>query len=422
MVRRRRAFALLAVSAMLFAASSVAAVAKPNRSATATADTLVVWHYFTTPGQVDALAKMAKLFNAKNPGVNVKFEFKPFAQMTQAVLASAVARRGPDVIIYQWGDMMKLVETKAIRSMSPYLNKWPERKFFPASVVHGIRNGQYSQGKGSVYTIQPYVNLIAMFYNKDILDGLSIRPPTTMDQFEAALAKIVASGKGGLLTDAGPGVSGWWNGMPWFFANGVDIKMRNQAAIERTLTRLRSWITKGYVPQDVTAVSTGVDTRSRWTAGNFAFMVNGNWELSTIAKDAKFKWGVVRMPSGPNGSSVYLGGEGVAIGAFSKNPALAWKFLQTTWLAKKGQLILPSIGSVPARTDLAGNPAITKTRGLTPFLKSVPSGKRLPITQAENAAQNLFGDTFSGVLAGQLSAATAADRLVKETPKLLGLR
>ena len=418
MIRRRGVPALLAVAVLLLSASG--AVAKPSGEAGASADKLVVWHYFTTPGQVDALAKMAKIFNAQNPGVKVQFEFKPFAQMTQAVLAAAVAKQGPDVIIYQWGDMLKLVDSKAIRSMTPYLRKWPESKFFPASVVHGVRRGEYSQGKGAIYTIQPYVNLIAMYYNKDILDKLAINPPTTIDQFEAALAKLKANGKGGLLTDAGPGVSGWWNGMPWFFANGVNIRMRDQATIERVLTRLRSWIVKGYVPQDVTSVSTGVDTRTRWMAGDFAFMVNGNWELSTVTKDAKFNWGVVRMPSGPAGSSVYLGGEGVAIGAFAKKPELAWKFLRATWLGKKGQLLLPTIGSVPARTDLAGSSAITKARGLAPFTKSVASGKRLPITQAENAAQNLFGDTYSGVLSGQLSPASGAERLVKETPKLLG--
>lgn len=224
------------------------------------------------------------------------------------------------------------------------------------------------------------------------------------------------------MIDWRPGVGGWWGGMPWIWAHGGDISMNpdQRDSIEEVLTMVRSWVVDGYVPADVVTFDQQA-AMVQWLAGNFAFTVNGNWELTRVVDEADFEWGVVPIPSGPAGSSVYLGGEGVAIGAFSDNPALAWEYLASSWLSRAGQLsLVDTVGSIPVRTDLAGDPQIEEAPGIAAFLEEVPNGKRLPITQAENEAQTLFGDIWSAVVSGQLTPAEAADRLVSEVPAILG--
>lgn len=153
-------------------------------------------------------------------------------------------------------------------------------------------------------------------------------------------------------------------------------------------------------------------------SGDYAF--NGNWELTRVSEEASFEWDTTTMPDGSEPSSVYLGCEGVAIGAFAEDPDLAWEFLRLTWLSADVQTnLIEWVGSIPVRSDVADSPEVTAAVGAGPFLEQVSTGTRLPITQQENEAQTLFGDTWSAVVSGQLSPADGAERIVTETPGIL---
>lgn len=406
----RRLLAALAAAAAIVLAALATSAAATVKSTTAGKTTLVVWHYLQG-GQLAALKQADKLFNAAYPNVTVKYEFKPFAQMTPAILASAAAKQGPDVLLYQWGDMLKVDGVHGLKDMTAYWKSYKDRRRIPTGVVHSLN--------GKVLTVQPYSNLITLYYNKDILSQFGLTPPKTMDDLAAALKKVTAGGKEGLLLDGKSGVDGWWTGMPFLRADGVDIRMANKAAIESALARVAGWVGSGYIPRDVVTLNQQ-DVMNRFLAGNTAFAVNGNWELSHIRDAAKFAWDAVPIPSNVAAASVYLGGEGLAIGGFSKNPDLAWQYIQLAWLSKGAQVALPgSVGSLPVRADVANDPAITKVQGLAAFAHAVRTGTPLPLTAGESAAQTLFGDTFSAVLAGQSSPADAADKLFTQTPKLL---
>jgi multiple sugar transport system substrate-binding protein len=409
----RSAVALAGAIVLLTFAASSAARVDGSQYARSSKTTLVVWHYFTTPGQLAALKNAAKRFNAVNPNVTVKYEFKPFDQMTPAVLAAAAAHKGPDVLIYQWGDMLKVRGAGALKNMTPYFNTYVDKRKIPSGVIHTV-------GK-KIFTISPYVNLLALYYNADLLSKYNLAPPTTLDQLQADMKTITGATKSpSLLFDGTGGTLGWWTGMPFLWANGVDIHMKDQSRIASAFTQLKSWIDAGYVdPQVVTLQQP--DVMNKFLAGNIAFAVNGNWELAHAKSAAQFQWGTVKMPAGTASSHVYLGGEGIALGGYGKNAAVAWNYITTGWLSKKAQAALPStIGSLPVRTDLINDPAITKTHGLQAFAKEVATGYPLPLTPGEIAAQVLFGDTYSAVLAGQTSPSDAAAKLFSQTPGLLG--
>ena len=81
--------------------------------------------------------------------------------------------------------------------------------------------------------------------------------------------------------------------------------------------------------------------------------VNGNWNLAA-GEALTFAWGTTQYPAGPGGSKVYPGGEGLAIGAFSKQQDLAWDYLETAWLSKQGQIAnYGATGQIPVRADVA---------------------------------------------------------------------
>jgi ABC-type glycerol-3-phosphate transport system substrate-binding protein len=115
-----------------------------------------------------------------------------------------------------------------------------------------------------------------------------------------------------------------------------------------------------------------------------AFAENGNWQLGTGAADAAFRYGVVPLPVG-NSGKVYLGGEGEAIGAFSKHPDLAWQYLRETYFDGTGQLVtVRDVGSLPSRRDTAQDPAVVGNAQLRPL-----GGQRAPTDAADAAVRTL---------------------------------
>jgi multiple sugar transport system substrate-binding protein len=371
---------------------------------------LVVWHYATTDAALAVQETMAAMFNDVYPNVEVTFEFQPFEQMTQKLLSTAALGDGPDVVLYQWGDAYKLVDAGVIQPLDELWSAWPDADMIAPSVQHQV--------DGELFAVQPYVNLIALYYNRSILTETSVDPPATVDELEAALATVTDAGHEGLVFDGGPGVSGWWGGMPWMRGGCVDITMSDEAAIEAVLARARSWVEQGYVSQDVVTLSQA-EAMDRFLAGDVAFTVNGNWTLGDLDASG-IDYGVVRIPDGDCPSSVYLGGEGASIGAFADDPQLAFDFLTLTYFSREGGVtLIEETGSLSTRVDTADEPAIADDPALAVFAAEVAGGLALPAGPAENAAQSYFGDTWSGVLAGQFDAADAASDLVANTPGLL---
>jgi multiple sugar transport system substrate-binding protein len=99
------------------------------------------------------------------------------------------------------------------------------------------------------------------------------------------------------------------------------------------------------------AASTNQDV-SLFTAGKVAMDVEGDWFTDTIASAAKFKFGVLPIPAGPDGRWSFTNGLIDAINAHTPNQSAAWQLER--WLGSKiseslmgsGGYIWPGIASI----------------------------------------------------------------------------
>ena len=186
---------------------------------------------------------------------------------------------------------------------------------------------------------------------------------------------------------------------------------------------IQSWTASGALTREAVTWDQTVPFQT-WAAGNVAFAQNGNWQLGTARSDANFNYGVVPLPVGDKGK-VYLGGEGESIGAFSKNPKLAWDYLKQTYFSAEGQKIaLTGVGSIPSRLDAASTPEVTDDPILAAFAKSLEkNGGNYPAeaVPAEAVAdqQLVVGQVWSAVIGGQMTPADAATKLVADLQPLL---
>lgn len=369
--------------------------------------TVTVWHYFSVKSQVQELTDLAALYNKSNPNAKIDYVFVPYNQLPNKLVAAASAGTGPDVVIYNGPDIGQFVDAGAIRDITADWNGFAAKNQFASGVVHSIN--------GKIYGVQGYVNLLALWYNKDILDKVGIQPPKTIAELTADLAKVKAAGYKGITLTGQANDQGEWQAYPWLSAYGWSYSNPSAASIQQGFSLVNSWVQDGYLSKIVTTWGQAEPFQA-FTVGDVAFAENGNWQLGSAKSDAHFNYGVVAMPSGSSSAKVYLGGEVESVGAFSKNPALAWDYLKGSYFSKAGQLIaFKDVGSIPSRKDAAEDPEVTGDALLAPFAQEVQAvgasypPEAGPVTNVQSA-QLVVGQQWSAVIAGQESPASAAQK------------
>ena len=378
--------------------------------------TLTVWHYFSDANQVKLMDEYASKFEAAHSGVKVDNVFVPYDQMNSKLVSAAGAKTGPDIVVFNGAEAATLALGGALAPLDKQWGSFADAAQFPDSVVHKI--------DGKIYAVQGYVNLLGLWYNADILKQIGVQPPTTMTELESAMQAAKAAGFQGITLSGLPQSQGEWQAFPWLSAEGFNYAKPDAKALEAGLSRVRGWVDKGWLSQESVTWDQTVPFQ-KFAAGGVAFAENGNWQMGTAKSDAKFNYGVVPLPVGDKGK-VYLGGEGEGIGAFSKNPDLAWKYLSETYFDAAGQILpVTLVGSIPSRMDSAKDTAVSSNPLLKAFADTIAkSGANYPDAVVKPAAvadvQLTVGQAWSSALGGQQSPADAASTEFKSLTSLLG--
>jgi multiple sugar transport system substrate-binding protein len=375
--------------------------------------TIEYWGYIVTSDKVASAAevKWLAMFPKAHKGAQAHRVYVPSDQMTAKLIGSGAARRGPDAF-EQSGDLDQLVPAGVIADITSMFNAWSDKdKIAPAAL--GKRDGK-------IYSIKAYSNLVALWYNKDILDQFSITPPKTIDELGAALAKIGKGRYTGLAIAGDTNIDADFQARAFYSGFGFDYRKPEVAPLEQTFALFAEWLKAGYLPADI-STWTQATSFPRFTAGKVAFCVNGNWQAAAAKQQAKFNLGVVPMPTGPKGGDVYLGGEEFCVGQFAKDKELAWEFLNSSFLSREGGALSNSLGSISNRTDLAADPAANDPVAAA-FKEAVKAGTEYPdpgLGTKVSAVRQTFGQGWNSVLAGQKQPRAAAQTVVDSLTKLL---
>lgn len=364
---------------------------------------LTVWTYYAGPGQLGALKNQDKVFEKACPNVTVNQVQVPGAQLDSKLLATASTRSGPDVLLNNVVvDFPELQAAGVMYDLTKAWQAYPQRKLFPDAGIWKAPNGH-------IYTVMSYTNLIGLYYNKDILDRYHLSPPKNLAEFEAAMKTVTDAGKyKGLAESGAPNVEGAWLWMPLLLSQDVNYCNFSGPKVLKAFQRLEKWAKSGYIPKATATWSQG-DAWQQFVTGKYAFGINGNWNLGTAAGTAKFKYGTGRFPTATGKSIVFPGGEGLAIGAYTKHPDVAWKYLETAWLSKSGSIAdYASSGQIPVRSDVAETPEVKNNKLVTPFVEAAANTGSWPNNPKTAQMQNALGKAVSGVISGQINAKDAA--------------
>lgn len=418
---RRSSFAAIAASVALVLAGCATGdnvegsdTPEPLNAATEKT-TLSVWHYFSEDNQVAVMDGMKDIFEDANPNVTVENVYIPYDQMAPKLVSAAAADEGPDVVVFNGGDTANYVLSGVLQSLDDYWAAYEEQEQFP--------DGVFKRVDGSIYGVQGYVNLLGLWYNKDILDEIGVEPPTTIAELETAMEAARVAGYGGITLTGMPNGQSEWQAYPWLTSFGFDYGNPQEGPLIEGYQMVKGWVDSGYLSAEAATWDQTVPFQ-QFAAGGIAFAENGNWQRGTAEGTADFEWGVVPLPVLKDKGQIYLGGEGQGIGAFSKNPDLAWKYLTETYMSPEGQLLASGLaGSIPTRLDVASLPEIAESEFLSAFTATIAAGGA-PYPSAEIAPDVvadvflLGGQAWSSVIGGAATPEQAAQTLISEISRL----
>jgi len=334
---------------------SLSACAKGGTSSSGGNGELTMWtHNAGNKDELAAITKIVNDYNASQKKYKVKIQAFPQDSYNQSVVAAAAAKKlpcildidGPNVPNWAWAGYLAPL-TGLDDTLSKYL----------PSVVGKYDNKTYSYGFYDV--------ALVIVTRKSILDKYGIRVPTTgqpwkKDEFEAALAKLKASGKYQNPLDIATSFTGEW----WPYAYSPMLQSFGGDLIDRTdyksaegvlngpqavewATWFRGLVTNGYVP-----LKSGADPAKDFINGKSAMLYNGTWTATDTRK--AFGKDTLFLPPPDLGQGPKIGGASWQWGMSTncKDSAGASDYLKFAAQDKYVALVSAATKNIPA-TDAA---------------------------------------------------------------------
>lgn len=328
-----------------------------------------LWHYWTN-GEENLLGYIEQ-FNELSENVTIKASYVPYGEYTQKVLTAAASGDGPDILIYGNNETSILAEAGILDEMTDVVKDGGfEERILPEVLKSHEYNGAY-------YGLPIYGNCLALYYNKDMVS----EPPKTWDELMEVAAQVTTPETYALAISACESEDGAFQFLPWLWSAGADLDSLDSEEGIAALTLYKDLVDNGYMSPEVIGW-TQQDAMIQFCNGRAAMMVNGPWQIPTIAADAPdLDYGVTVLPARKEGEHAsILGGEsfGVAVGANKEGAGefFNWIFseeIYTDFIRAQGQLpaeeemlMDPYYQDDPIQKAFADNLLVAKPRAYGP--------------------------------------------------------
>ncbi|RPF33895.1 ABC transporter substrate-binding protein [Streptomyces sp. TLI_185] len=355
---RRR---VMTVTAALLGGSLLVTACGGSDSGSSDAKTLKLWH-FEGPDSAMGVAwnEAIKEFEAKHPGVKVKFEEKGFEQIQKTAPMILNSSDVPDVMEYSKGNAT--AGTLAKQGLLTDLTAEATKHGWDKKLSAGVRTtSMYDtngvMGSGKWYGVPNYAEYTMVYYNKDLFKKYGITEPKTFDELTAAMDKFVAKGITPLANAGAEYMAQQylyqlalskadrsWVDKYQLYKGKTDF---HDQAWTYGATTFADWVKKGYISKNSTSTKSE-DAGVSWLQGKAPILFSGSWWYGRFQREAKFDWDTTLWP----GSNLTPGSGGNiwVVPKNAKNKDLAYDFIDIT-MSKKIQNLLGNKGGVPVAAD-----------------------------------------------------------------------
>ncbi|MDQ1082073.1 MULTISPECIES: extracellular solute-binding protein [Microbacterium] len=267
-------------------------------STTEASGTFTFWDPYP---QYDETSEWAKVIGscAADAGVTVERTGFDTSDLTSRALLSGQQGDSPDILLIDNPAVSTLVEAGLLTSAG-------ENNLEVGDVAENILGASVVDGE--TYGVPIGANTLALYYNPQVLSAAGVDISSVEDwvTLNAAIEKVVASGKKGITFSAIGTEEGSFQFLPWYWGSGAELTELDSADAVSAVQLWTDWVSKGWAPNSVIN-NTQTTSWEEFLTGEFAFAENGTWQKAAAAEAG---YEVIPIPAKDGGAAAApTGGE-----------------------------------------------------------------------------------------------------------------
>ncbi|MFY1596635.1 ABC transporter substrate-binding protein [Micromonospora sp. WMMD737] len=380
---------------------------------------LKLWNGFTG-GDGDIFKALVNQFNTEHQNIAVSIATYQWEDYYNKLPGAASSGAGPDIAVMHMDQLATFAARGVITELDDVAKtlELSEGDFAPTVWKGGLYNSKR-------YGIPLDMHPLGFYYNKGVMQSAGLdpnKPPTTKDEYTAALTELKKSGVQGFWVSPFPFTGGMtfysllhqWGGSV-FDAEATKATFNSDQAVE-ACTWLTDLIKQGHSPANV-----GQDADYlAFKSGRNAFNWNGIWQINDLKKSPDIQWGVAPLPQIGTQPAAWANSHNFTIvkqRANDANKVSAAKVF-INWLSQHS-LDWAKGGQVPARKavrDSADFKALTEVNALAPELEYAAFP---PAAPGLGEVMTTFYNSYNEAALGKKSPKQALDDGVAKANKQL---
>ncbi len=345
------------------ASPSVALSASPP-APTAYAGPAVTIEYsiWGDPTELKNQQAIVDAFHAVEPKITVKVSVSDWDTYWDKLQTGLAGGAAPDVFAMDGPLFPDYAGRGVLLDLTPKI----QADSYPLTGLDDHAVKDFTTADGKQLGLPRDLNVIALFYNKDLFDAANVPyPDDTWDWaklVEVAKRLTVDTNKDGKTDQWGlytetTDMENYWSSLVW--QNGGDILapdgksiVLDSPAATGGLQFLQDLIWKEkVVPEPALFAETG----DAFEQGKAAMEVNGSWLVATD-EAAGLKFGIAPLPKGPSGRATSVNPTGAVVYKNSKAPDAAWTFVKYLASPAAQEKIMALKASLPVNTQVLTGP------------------------------------------------------------------
>lgn len=390
----------------------------------------VVWWDFLTGGDGARMKKLIEDFNAEHAdtieiqGTTLEWGV-PFYTKVQT---SAAVGEGPDVMTYHASRIPLAVSQGSLSPISA--EDWAAMGLGPDSFAKETFDAVTIDGQQ--YAVPFDTHPIVLYYNKDKLEAAGLIGPDGLpagldgrDNFSAALQKLKDSGTTWPLSTTTADGSFSFRTIYSFLCqqngsignDGAWLEGDNLQKLENSVQVIADWVKNGYTPE-YTDYGANV---ALFTNGEAAMMINGVWEVPTMAdleKQGKlFNWGAIELPVLFDRPCTYADSHSFAIPnnvGKTPTPEKHAAVLEVIKWMSEHSLFWASAGHIPANAAVQASEEYKAMQPQATYAKLTANQVFDPKSPNAGVASPLFdaaGNAFTAAMNNEMDAKSAVEEM-----------
>jgi multiple sugar transport system substrate-binding protein len=344
-----------------------------------------------------------KEFEAKNPGITIKYEIVPWDVLLQKLTTDIGAGTNADLSIIGTRWLIDFVQQDVAEPLDSYMTPDFKGRFIDTFLKPSVMEGK-------TYGLPIAASARAMYYNKELFEKAGIKqPPATWAELKDDAAKIKALGGGAF----GFGMQGkeietdvYYYYAMWSFGTEILNKdgtsgLSTPGALEAAKL-YKSMIDEGLTEPGVTSLNRE-DVQNLFKQGKIGMMITAPFLSNQIKEEApNLKYGVAAIPAGPTGArGTYGVTDSIIMFKNSKNKEEAWKLLDFLFTTEQRAKFTQGEGFLPVNKEEAKMDYYVNNADLAAFTGLLPDARFAPVIPGWEEIAQITSDAMQKIYLGK---------------------